>query len=150
MICGALQTLNEEAFEDVVCSERPSPSPTSGGPPGELVVEQQQLPQLASIRETAEWDAHHRHPAATSGVGFGAPNGGSMLHDHHHSYTQSNANANANAKNANHGQRQQQSCVLNMDDHRGSGVGIAEATNGGDALPTVIVMPSNTTDDTPL
>lgn len=32
MICGALQTLNEEAFEDVVGSERPSPT---GGPSGE-------------------------------------------------------------------------------------------------------------------
>ncbi|KAH8413651.1 hypothetical protein KR222_002792, partial [Zaprionus bogoriensis] len=33
MICGALQTLNEEAFEDVASSERPSPS---GLPTGEI------------------------------------------------------------------------------------------------------------------
>lgn len=33
MICGALQTLNEEAFEDVAVSERPSPT-------GELIVQQ--------------------------------------------------------------------------------------------------------------
>lgn len=35
MICGALQTLNEEAFEDVVASERPSPT---GGPAGEMIA----------------------------------------------------------------------------------------------------------------
>lgn len=46
MICGALQTLNEEAFEDVISSERPSP--TSGLPSGE-----QQ--QLEPIRESAEY-----------------------------------------------------------------------------------------------
>lgn len=46
MICGALQTLNEEAFEDVISSERPSPT---GGLPGE----QQQ--QLEPIRESAEY-----------------------------------------------------------------------------------------------
>lgn len=33
MICGALQTLNEDAFEDVAGSERPSPT-------GELNVQQ--------------------------------------------------------------------------------------------------------------
>lgn len=37
MICGALQTLNEEAFEDVLGSERPSPT---GGPSGELLAQQ--------------------------------------------------------------------------------------------------------------
>lgn len=47
MICGALQTLNEEAFEDVVAnSERPSPT---GGPSGEQVA-------LTPIQETAEHD----------------------------------------------------------------------------------------------
>lgn len=47
MICGALQTLNEEAFEDVISSERPSP--TSGLPSGE------QPQQLEPIRESAEY-----------------------------------------------------------------------------------------------
>lgn len=47
MICGALQTLNEEAFEDVA-SERPSP--TGGGPStGETIA-------LTPIQETAELD----------------------------------------------------------------------------------------------
>lgn len=36
MICGALQTLNEDAFEDVAVSERPSPT-------GELSVLQYSL-----------------------------------------------------------------------------------------------------------
>ncbi|XP_023030560.1 kinase D-interacting substrate of 220 kDa isoform X3 [Drosophila willistoni] len=44
MICGALQTLNEEAFEDVASSERPSPT-------GEMMA---QL-QLAPIRESSEF-----------------------------------------------------------------------------------------------
>lgn len=48
MICGALQTLNEEAFEDVASSERPSPS---GLPTGEMLA---QL-QLAPIRESSEF-----------------------------------------------------------------------------------------------
>lgn len=149
MICGALQTLNEEAFEDVVCSERPTPSPTSAGPTGELVVEQQQQqpPQLAPIRETIESDHQLHHPSTSSGViSFSAPNGnGFVLHDHHHNHTQGLANV--NAKNANHSQRihnncnqqPQQSFVLNMNEQRNE-----------EALPTVIVMPSNTTDDTPL
>lgn len=75
MICGALQTLNEEAFEDVVASERPSPT---GGPAGETCAndnnaqtqsksqqqqqqqtQQQQQPQqsqqpLTPIQETVE------------------------------------------------------------------------------------------------
>lgn len=72
MICGALQTLNEEAFEDVVASERPSPT---GGPAGETIAndnnaqlqsksqpQQQQLQQqqsqqpLTPIQETVELD----------------------------------------------------------------------------------------------
>lgn len=46
MICGALQTLNEDAFEDVAISERPSPS---NGSTGELFVQQQYA--LEPIRE---------------------------------------------------------------------------------------------------
>lgn len=69
MICGALQTLNEEAFEDVVASERPSPT---GGPAGETIAndtqsqsksqpqqqQQQQSSQqaLTPIQETVEHD----------------------------------------------------------------------------------------------
>ncbi|XP_060660122.1 LOW QUALITY PROTEIN: kinase D-interacting substrate of 220 kDa [Drosophila nasuta] len=51
MICGALQTLNEEAFEDVASSERPSPS---GLPTGEMLAAAAQL-QLAPICETSEF-----------------------------------------------------------------------------------------------
>ncbi|XP_052861765.1 kinase D-interacting substrate of 220 kDa isoform X3 [Anopheles cruzii] len=43
MICGALQTLNEDAFEDVVSSERPSPT-------GEMFSQF----SLAPIRESSE------------------------------------------------------------------------------------------------
>lgn len=42
MICGALQTLNEDAFEDVLGSERPSPT-------GEHMLQ-----HLAPIRESSE------------------------------------------------------------------------------------------------
>lgn len=45
MICGALQTLNEDAFEDVVASERPSP--TGGPSTGETIA-------LTPIQESAE------------------------------------------------------------------------------------------------
>lgn len=68
MICGALKTLNEEAFEGVVASERPSPT---GGPAGETIAnennaqsqsksqqQQQQSSQqaLTPIQETVELD----------------------------------------------------------------------------------------------
>lgn len=46
MICGALQTLNEEAFEDVASTER------SGVAPGETLSQ-----QLAPIREGSEFSA---------------------------------------------------------------------------------------------
>ena len=49
MICGALQTLNEEAFEDVIGSERPSPT----GLPGEMISQ-----QLEPIRESAEFSSN--------------------------------------------------------------------------------------------
>lgn len=62
MICGALQTLNEEAFEDVIASERPSP--TGGPSTGETIaldnnmqinqqIQQSQQP-LTPIQETLE------------------------------------------------------------------------------------------------
>lgn len=40
MICGALQTLNEDAFEDVAVSERPSPT-------GELTLQQFSLAPIS-------------------------------------------------------------------------------------------------------
>lgn len=50
MICGALQTLNEDAFEDVAVSERPSPT-------GELSIQQY---SLAPISEELGSPAHSR------------------------------------------------------------------------------------------
>lgn len=47
MICGALQTLNEDAFEDVVSNER---SPSNG--PGEQNILMQ---HLTTIREGSEF-----------------------------------------------------------------------------------------------
>lgn len=72
MICGALQTLNEEAFEDVVGSERPSPT---GGQQGE----QPQL-QLAPIRESAEYSSFV--DGYDSDVGSGSSPNGFLLQDH--------------------------------------------------------------------
>lgn len=45
MICGALQTLNEDAFEDVAVSERPSPT-------GELLVQQFSLAPISEGLES--------------------------------------------------------------------------------------------------
>lgn len=51
MICGALQTLNEDAFEDVAVSERPSPT-------GELSIQQY---SLAPISEELGSPTHSRN-----------------------------------------------------------------------------------------
>lgn len=50
MICGALQTLNEDAYEDVAVSERPSPT-------GELILQQY---SLAPISEELGSPTHSR------------------------------------------------------------------------------------------
>ncbi|XP_017960470.1 kinase D-interacting substrate of 220 kDa isoform X3 [Drosophila navojoa] len=78
MICGALQTLNEEAFEDVASSERPSPS---GLPTGEMLAAAAQL-QLAPIRESSE---------------FGSPSDEQKIHN----LLQYNINNNNNNNNNN-------------------------------------------------
>lgn len=85
MICGALQTLNEEAFEDVVGSELPSPT---GAQPGELTMlllqhQQQQLQQqLAPIRESVECGSiTDDATSSSSGCGTTASNG-FLLQDH--------------------------------------------------------------------
>lgn len=51
MICGALQTLNEDAYEDVAVSERPSPT-------GELMIQQY---SLAPITEELGSPTHSRN-----------------------------------------------------------------------------------------
>ncbi|XP_031633089.1 kinase D-interacting substrate of 220 kDa isoform X3 [Contarinia nasturtii] len=62
MICGALQTLNEEAFEDVVASERPSPT---GGPSTDLsdypFPSISACPSLASSPVVARRDSILKH-----------------------------------------------------------------------------------------
>jgi ankyrin repeat-rich membrane spanning protein len=55
MICGALQTLNEDAFEDVAGSESQRPSPTSGIT-GELFFQ-----HLTPIRESSEFGGSPPH-----------------------------------------------------------------------------------------
>ncbi|XP_033246456.1 kinase D-interacting substrate of 220 kDa isoform X2 [Drosophila miranda] len=74
MICGTLQTLNEEAYEDVASSERPSPT-------GEMLATASQL-QLAPIRESSE---------------FGSPSDELKLTSilQHHAKTQNNNNTHA-------------------------------------------------------
>ncbi|XP_026841387.1 kinase D-interacting substrate of 220 kDa isoform X2 [Drosophila persimilis] len=74
MICGTLQTLNEEAYEDVASSERPSPT-------GEMLATASQL-QLAPIRESSE---------------FGSPSDELKLTSilQHHAKTQNNNNKHA-------------------------------------------------------
>lgn len=56
MICGALQTLNEDAYEDVASSERPSPSGIATGEMMNMLALPEQ-PQhfLDTIRETLEY-----------------------------------------------------------------------------------------------
>ena len=48
MICGAISTINEDAFEDVASNQNPN----SNGSTGELFVQQQQY--LAPISESVE------------------------------------------------------------------------------------------------
>lgn len=123
MICGALQTLNEEAFEDVVCSERPSPSPT--GQPGEMNALLQQ--QLAPIRESVEYGS-----LLDDHSSFGSHNG-LVLQDH--ANPQIHATTTNTCNNISHGNQY----------HNSNG-----GQHGIDPLPTVIIIPSNTVDDTPL
>lgn len=156
MICNTLQTLNEEAFEDVVCSERPSPSPTLGQQqqPGEMQQPQPPLPQLAPIRESAESGTlqdHHQH--------------GTQAHATHtmHAINQQSSpqtqtphkHSNGTAANIHHYNQQQPSShnsfahnfAFDVDPSSSS---VAAHGNKVDPLPTVIVIPSSTVDDTPL
>jgi ankyrin repeat-rich membrane spanning protein len=55
MICGALQTLNEDAFEDVAGSESQRQSPTNGIT-GELYFQ-----HLTPIRESSEFGGSPPH-----------------------------------------------------------------------------------------
>lgn len=78
MICGALQTLNEEAFEDVIGSERPSP--TGGPPSGEMFAH-----QLEPIREITENGYSPRESTCPPHCGF-------SMQDHHLQQTHYNVN----------------------------------------------------------
>lgn len=86
MICGALQTLNEEAFEDVVASERPSP--TGGPSTGETIA-------LTPIQETVE----HERSLACSNDGT---TDRLQLHTISFSTNISSLNSNSNSNNNSH------------------------------------------------
>lgn len=176
MICNTLQTLNEEAFEDVVCSERPSPSPTLGQQPTGEQVQQQQ--QLAPIRESAECGSLFGDSASTEHRSVAVSNGGLALQEHSiaqhtqhatttthqastlmHAINQQQSSStpphkhicNGNAGASNHHQQQQQShnsFAHNFAYDVDSSVNNASASV--DPLPTVIIIPSSTVDDTPL
>lgn len=85
MICGALQTLNEEAFEDVIGSERPSP--TGGPPSGEMFAH-----QLEPIREITENGLSPRESTCPPHYGF-------AMQDHHLQQTHYNCLNNNNNNN---------------------------------------------------
>lgn len=153
MICGALQTLNEEAFEDVVCSERPTPSPT-GQASGEMMTNNiststQLPPHLAPIRESVESGSTgdldpYDHFHSSVDLGFS---------NNPNNYSTSTSNTNIYHNNHTYvlldNLPVQQQChsdnvhneTLTVEQHR-------NVTRG--PLPTVIVMPSSTVDDTPL
>lgn len=110
MICGALQTLNEEAFEDVASSERPSPS---GLPTGEMLAAASQL-QLAPICETSE---------------FGSPGDEQKIHN----LLQYNNNNNNNGNNNNNSSGSQQQKYLNNDYNRSASSHSLQSLNAGAA-----------------
>lgn len=109
MICGALQTLNEEAFEDVASSERPSPS---GLPTGEMLAAASQL-QLAPICETSE---------------FGSPGDEQKIQN----LLQYNNNNNNNGNNNNNSGTQQQKHLTN-DYNRSASSHSLQSLNAGAA-----------------
>lgn len=161
MICGALQTLNEEAFEDVVCSERPTPSPT-GQAPGEMMTNNnnnlststQLPPHLAPIRESVESGSiadldpyDHFHSSVNLGYGNIQQN-----------YSTSTANSNHITHPTNHAPYvlldhlplQQQCHLDNVHNETLTVDQQHQRSMIRGPLPTVIVMPSSTVDDTPL
>ncbi|XP_073848300.1 ankyrin repeat-rich membrane spanning isoform X7 [Musca autumnalis] len=102
MICGALQTLNEDAFEDVASSERPSPS---GMPTGEMIAAAAQL-HLAPIRESSE---------------FGSPSDEQKLNNNLIPYNNNNINNNnynPNTTPTNTQQQQQSQQYHNLHQHQ--------------------------------
>lgn len=152
MICGALQTLNEEAFEDVVGSERPSP--TGMGPSGELLAQQDTLhtqtitphylsqtgkqSQLTPIREGTEL-CTRTQPSATRRASYGFIN--NLLNSFGGQSSSQSSNNSQNSANA---------------VHNGGTYTMVDSNNviaAGDPVPTVIIMPNlfdSTNDDTPL
>lgn len=152
MICGALQTLNEEAYEDVY-SERPSPSPT--GQPGEMSA---LLPQqLAPIRESAECgsliDDHNISFGSLNGLVLQDHHGTAPMHGHGHGHGHPTAPPPLHKINSTgHGlyQSQQQPQPHNSYAHNIAFASDAASHAHHDPPPTVIIIPSNTVDDTPL
>lgn len=144
MICGALQTLNEEAFEDVLGSERPSPT---GGPSGELLAQQdmhsfvphhlsqlqqskQPQSQLAPIKEGTEqsqssWGGlgqRTTHAISTTNNMLMGNNmlTGSDRHNHQHSSYINHPQTHSNYSNSH-----------------------AAANHADESVPTVIIMPTS-------
>lgn len=150
MICGALQTLNEEAFEDVLGSERPSPT---NGPSGEPLAQQDMhsitshqsshtqagKSQLAPIKETTEQHQLPRSPGAVQRTAQGFLSG--FVSGITERYNNRSHNNHINNHVQNHSNSVNTYAIANHADDT--------------ALPTVIVMPSSvenlhTNDDTRL
>lgn len=139
MICGALQTLNEEAFEDVLGSERPSPT---NGPSGEPLAQQEMnsitpnhsshtqagKSQLTPIKESTEQHQLPRSPGAVQRTTSGFVSG--FISGITERYTnRSHNNHIINNHIPNHSNIVNSYAIANhLDDT---------------AMPTVIVMPSS-------
>ncbi|XP_037945191.1 kinase D-interacting substrate of 220 kDa B-like isoform X3 [Teleopsis dalmanni] len=93
MICGALQTLNEEAFEDVASSERPSPS---GMPTGEMLAAAAQL-HLAPIRESSEFGSPSDEQKTNNILQYASNNNYNNINTQKHLNTDYNRSASTNS-----------------------------------------------------
>lgn len=120
MICGALQTLNEEAFEDVASSERPSPS---GLPTGEMLAAASQL-QLAPICESSEFGSPADEQRMQSLLQYNNNN------NNNNGNSNNNNNNNSGAQQQ-HGQQEQQHKYLNKDYNRSASSHSLQSLNAG-------------------
>lgn len=122
MICGALQTLNEEAFEDVASSERPSPS---GLPTGEMLAAASQL-QLAPICESSEFGSPADEQRMQSLLQYNNNN------NNNNGNSNNNNNNNSGAQQQHQqGQQEQQHKYLNKDYNRSASSHSLQSLNAG-------------------
>lgn len=143
MICNALQTLNEEACEDVLGSERPSP--TGIGPTGELLATHDMLhtqpftsphhlsqagkqSQLAPITEATE-QCTDTQPSAMRRTSHGFINNLLTTFGGLTSHSSNNGQVGNSVGNGD-------TYTTIIDGNRGGG-------SANDPLPTVIIMPSS-------